>query len=115
MGSKIREWVQNGLEVAQMLDFEFLESLVLKRSYLGHFKRFFFAIFLRERESDELHYCMLTWRICFSSHFLDVLESSEFDFRGVEKFLRSPIFDPNAPVTNLILFLKISLILALQN
>ena len=36
---------KNDLEVAKMLDFEFFGSLLLKGPYIGHFKRFFFAIF----------------------------------------------------------------------
>ena len=36
---------KNGLEVAKMLDFEFFRVPGTKGPYLGHFKRFFFAIF----------------------------------------------------------------------
>ena len=42
---RCREGVQNGLEVAKMLDFEFFRVPDLKGPYLGYFKRFFSQFF----------------------------------------------------------------------
>ena len=47
---------KNGLEVAKMLDFEFFWNPATQRAIFRPFQKIFFAIFLRERGSKELHF-----------------------------------------------------------